>query len=37
MGLIDIKELEFALQKIAEVERMLMGLIKALERKRLNP
>ena len=37
LGLIDIKELGFALQNIAEVERMLMGLIKALERKRLNP
>ena len=37
LGLIDIKELGFALQNIAEVERMLMGLIKALERKHLNP
>lgn len=37
LGLIDIKKLGFALQNIAEVERMLMGLIKVLERKHLNP
>ena len=37
LGFIGIKELGLAKQDIAEVERMLMGLIRSLERKHLNP
>ena len=37
LGFISIEELGLAKQNIAEVERMLMGLIRSLERKYLNP
>jgi len=37
LGFIGIKELGLAKHDIAEVERMLMGLIRSLERKHLNP
>ena len=37
LGFIGIKELGLAKHDIAEVERMLMGLIRSLERKYLNP
>ena len=37
LGFISIEELGLAKQDIAEVERMLMGLIRSLERKYLNP
>jgi len=37
LGLIEDEKLRFAKEDIAEVERMLMGLIRALERKHLNP
>ena len=37
LGFISIEELGLAKQDIAEVERMLMGLIRSLERKHLNP
>ena len=37
LGLVEIKELGIAKQEIAEVERMLMGPFRSLERKYLNP
>lgn len=37
LGFIDINKLGIAIQDIAEVERMLMGLIRSLEHKQSNP